>query len=66
MDITDSTPIFKKINIFAILSVHMEKITKAKKIKRARKHGFLSKARTASGKKLLKRRRAQGRKKLAV
>jgi large subunit ribosomal protein L34 len=37
-----------------------------KKRKRARKHGFLKRMRTLSGKKILKRRRAKGRQKLSV
>lgn len=37
-----------------------------KKRKRAKAHGFLTRKRTAGGKKTVKRRRAKGRKKLAV
>lgn len=37
-----------------------------KKKKRARTHGFLARTATASGRKILKSRRRQGRKKLAV
>jgi len=42
----------------------MERLTKSKKIKRKRKHGFLSRMGSHGGKKVLKRRRGQGRKKL--
>lgn len=36
------------------------------KIKRARRHGFRARMKTASGRKLINRRRAKGRKILAV
>lgn len=44
----------------------MEKFRKLKKIKRARKHGFLSRSKTGGGKKVLSSRRSKGRKKLTV
>ncbi|MBI3888335.1 50S ribosomal protein L34 [Candidatus Nomurabacteria bacterium] len=37
-----------------------------KKRKRAKSHGFLVRSRTSTGKKVLKRRRQKGRKKLSV
>jgi ribosomal protein L34 len=44
----------------------MEKVTKSKKGKRARKHGFLKRKSTHSGQLVLKRRRSASRKKLTV
>jgi large subunit ribosomal protein L34 len=44
----------------------MERLTKIKKVKRKRKHGFLTKMKSNDGKKILKRRRETGRKKLSV
>ena len=44
----------------------MEKLIKIKKIKRARKHGFLSRTKTLGGRKVLKRRRRKERRSLTV
>lgn len=44
----------------------MEKFIKAKKIKGKRKHGFLKRMRTRSGRNVLKRRREKGRKKIVL
>ncbi|MGI8420170.1 MAG: 50S ribosomal protein L34 [Candidatus Levyibacteriota bacterium] len=44
----------------------MERLTKAKKLKRVRKHGFLTRMKTHGGQKMIKRRRSQSRKVLAV
>jgi len=37
-----------------------------KKLKRLRKHGYMARVATSGGKKVLKRRRAQGRVKLSI
>ncbi|MCH8821401.1 50S ribosomal protein L34 [Patescibacteria group bacterium] len=37
-----------------------------KKLKRKRKHGFLSRTQSSGGKKVLKRRRQKGRKRISV
>ncbi len=37
-----------------------------KKVKRARKHGFMSRMSTSGGQKVIKRRKARGRSKLSV
>lgn len=44
----------------------MQRLTKSKKIKRVRKHGFLSRMKSHDGQKVIKRRRDQGRKELAI
>jgi len=44
----------------------VEKFRKLKKVKRQRKHGFLQRAKTHGGRKVLKKRRAVKRKKLTV
>ncbi|MGH9856395.1 MAG: 50S ribosomal protein L34 [Acidobacteriota bacterium] len=44
----------------------MERLTKSKKLKRLRKHGFLTRMQDNAGQKMIKRRRDQGRKALAV
>jgi large subunit ribosomal protein L34 len=44
----------------------VEKLIKIKKLKRNRKHGFLSRMDTHGGQKVIKRRRQTGRKKLTV
>jgi large subunit ribosomal protein L34 len=44
----------------------MEKFIKLKKVKRARKHGFLSRSKTPGGQKVLSRRRTKKRKTLTV
>jgi len=44
----------------------MEKFIKLKKIKRARKHGFLERSKTRSGRDVLKRRRQRKRAKLTI
>lgn len=44
----------------------MERLTKIKKVKRKRKHGFLAMMRTHGGRKVIKRRKEQGRARLTV
>ncbi len=44
----------------------MEKFVTLKKVKRKRKHGFLSRAADHGGSKVLKRRREKGRKRLTI
>jgi ribosomal protein L34 len=44
----------------------MEKHIKLKKVKRARKHGFLSRMASFSGQKVLKRRRDKNRRSLTI
>ncbi|OGH13714.1 MAG: 50S ribosomal protein L34 [Candidatus Levybacteria bacterium RIFCSPLOWO2_02_FULL_37_10] len=44
----------------------MERLTKSKKLKRKRKHGFLQRKGTHGGKKVIRRRRQKGRKRIAI
>jgi len=53
-------------NFAIIVKLAMEKHIKLKKVKRARKHGFLHRMATHDGQKVLKRRRAKSRQSLSV
>jgi large subunit ribosomal protein L34 len=53
------------LNSIRIIS-KMSKTYQPKKRKRARTHGFLSRLKTIGGKRVIAKRRAKGRKKLAV
>jgi len=44
----------------------MERLTKTKKIKRKRKHGFLLRKKTHAGRKVIKRRIKKGRKRITI
>jgi ribosomal protein L34 len=44
----------------------MQRLTKSKKVKRIRKHGFLTRMKTNDGQKMIKHRRDQKRGELAV
>ncbi len=44
----------------------MQRLTKSKKLKRVRKHGFLGRMKTNDGRKMIKRRRDQNRKDISV
>ena len=55
-----------KIKTFSAILANMERLTKSKKIKRHRKHGFLARMKTHDGRKMIKRRRDTGRANLAV
>jgi len=44
----------------------MERLTKSKKIKRQRKHGFRARMETHSGGKVIKKRRRKGRKRVSI
>jgi ribosomal protein L34 len=44
----------------------MEKFRKLKKLKRARKHGFLKRSESRSGRQVIARRRQAGRKRITV
>ncbi len=63
--LTTEANTFKNSRILLYLKT-MEKYRKLKKVKRKRKHGFLQRAKTHGGQKVLKKRRAVKRNKLTV
>lgn len=54
------------VKFHGIIVIVMERLTKLKKVKRKRKHGFLARMKTHNGRKMIKRRRDEGREELAV
>ncbi len=59
------SPLLKKHGFWYTSSMEKSRL-KIKKVKRKRKHGFLKRNESHGGKKVLKRRKAKGRKKLTV
>lgn len=55
-----------KLNFSAIIIAMPKRTYQPKKLKRQRKHGYKARAATSGGRKVIKRRRAQGRARLTI
>lgn len=53
-------------NCFSDIIVNVEKKIKLKKLKRKRKHGFLTRKKTHGGRKVIKKRTKKGRKRITI
>jgi len=59
-------PLLQLVGMFCILAGIMSQTYQPKNKKRKRTHGFLSRLKSAAGRRVLKARRQKGRKKLSV
>jgi ribosomal protein L34 len=61
-----SVPVVLLLKIWYTYFTNMQRLTKSKKLKRIRKHGFLARMKSNDGRKVIKRRRDQNRRELAI